>query len=496
MSVLAAEAMTNPAHGERGGADLSARIDALPATRSVWKIVILLSLGLFCEIYDQSMTPFLAPALIEAGIFAAGKGGLFGLNDTATFVASTYFGLWIGTLAFSVLSDRLGRMPVARIAMIWYSFMSIVMGLQTSVLAIDLFRFLAGIGMGVQIVAVDSYVAEIMPKAHRGRAFAVNKAIQYTAVPVGAVLAVTLLPLTPLGLAGWRWMSFLPAAMAVLIIFLQRDVRESPRWLAAHGRSAEAEQIVAEIEAKVEMRLPDQVQYRPSERIESLQGSIAIHGDVKLRRRIIMCSAINFLQALGYYGFSNWVPALLRAHGADLHHSFAYTAAILLVFPIAPGIFFFVADKFERKYLFMAGCLAASLSGVLFAYQTTPAMWIVFGALVTASNNLMAFGIHTYQAEIFPTRLRSRAVGISYSFSRLASICSGFIVAYMLEHSSVPGVFVMLDGALIVAALTVGLFGPKTRGLALEEISAVRSQLERGDRPEPAIVLMSDSPLV
>src|SRR6202022_4918579 len=79
---------------------INVRLDRLPATRYIWTLVVLLSLGAFFEIYDIALTGSLSPGLIRAGVFHAGVKGLFGLTDQATFAAATFFGLFIGTIAF------------------------------------------------------------------------------------------------------------------------------------------------------------------------------------------------------------------------------------------------------------------------------------------------------------------------------------------------------------------------------------------------------------
>jgi putative MFS transporter len=452
-------------------AAIAERVDALPNVKPIWMIVFLLSIGLFCEIYDASMTVYLAPGLVKAGIFKSGSAGLFGLSDAATFIAATFAGLWIGTLGFSYVSDRWGRLPALRYSMVWYSAMTLIMGFQSSALAIDAFRFLTGIGMGVQIVAVDCLIAEITPKAMRGRAFALSKAIQYCAVPIGALSAQFLIPENPFGVAGWRWLSVVPVVIAAIVLIVQRNLLESPRWLAQRGRIAEANAILDGLEAKVLKLVTTDV--LPNQSVAELDTGEMIHELSKreMTRRILMMSIANFMQAIGYYGFHNWVPTLLQGQGADLSHSLGYSAVIALTFPVAPLVFFLFADKFERKVMLIVGCLCTAVFGMLFAQQSSPLMWIALGALVTIASNLMAFSLHTYQAEIFPTRARARAVGFSYSFTRLSTIFSGYIVAYLLEKFGVTAVFIFLDGALICAAVTVAILGPRTRGLALEQIS-------------------------
>jgi len=85
---------------------ISARLDRLPATRYVWKLIFLLSLGAFFEIYDIGLTGAISPGLIRSGIFHAGVKGLFGLTDQATFAAATFLGLFLGTIAFAPVADR------------------------------------------------------------------------------------------------------------------------------------------------------------------------------------------------------------------------------------------------------------------------------------------------------------------------------------------------------------------------------------------------------
>jgi putative MFS transporter len=98
------------------------------------------------------------------------------------------------------------------------------------------------------------------------------------------------------------------------------------------------------------------------------------------------------------------------------------------------------------------------------------AVFTIIGAGVAVGNSLMSLSYHTYQSELFPTPIRARGVGFVYSFSRLSAIFSSYIIAATLDRAGSVGVFVLISAAMVVVALTVGLFGPRTRGLALEQI--------------------------
>ena len=84
---------------------------------------------------------------------------------------------------------------------------------------------------------------------------------------------------------------------------------------------------------------------------------------------------------------------------------------------------------------------------------------------------MLSYSFHAYQSELFPTRVRARAVGFVYSFSRLSTVFSSFMIAFFLSRFGTPGVFGFIGAAMLVVVLAIGLYGPRTRGLALEQIS-------------------------
>src|SRR4030095_3158022 len=91
---------------------LAARPDRLPMSGTLWRRVLLLSLGGFFEFYDLLFTGYIAPGLVASGILTPTTPGLFGTTGIAGFVASFFCGLFIGTMLFSVAADRLGRRTI------------------------------------------------------------------------------------------------------------------------------------------------------------------------------------------------------------------------------------------------------------------------------------------------------------------------------------------------------------------------------------------------
>jgi putative MFS transporter len=173
---------------------VAARLDRLPPSPYTRKLITVLSLGGWFEFYDLFFTAYVALGLFKAGIFKPTTQGLFDLQGFASFVAALFAGLFIGTLVFSRLSDRFGRRSIFTFALLWYSVGAFIMAFQTTSQSIDLWRLIASIGLGVEIVNIDAYVSELVPKSQRGPAFAYNQFIMFTAVPVVALLAWWLVP--------------------------------------------------------------------------------------------------------------------------------------------------------------------------------------------------------------------------------------------------------------------------------------------------------------
>ncbi|HEX9402917.1 MAG TPA: MFS transporter [Steroidobacteraceae bacterium] len=459
--------------------DIGARLDRLPPTRYIWYLVGLVSFGAFFEIYDLALTAPLSLGLLAAGVFHRGAAGFFGYTDQATFAAATFAGLYVGTLGFAAVADRMGRRTIFTFALLWYATATVVMGLQNSAFAIDLCRFVASMGVGLELVAIDCYLAELMPKTVRGRAFAFSASLQFLSVPFVSVLAWALIPGTHLGIAGWRWLAFVPAVGALLVWQVRRALPESPRWLEAHGRAVEADLVTSKIEQYVARDLGSQVPpIHPPAVPPVLEPALGAAKAISLwappyRRRTIVLIGFHVFQTIGYFGFSNWLPTLLVSQGIEIGKSLAYTAVLALVPPIAPLAFSLFADKLERKWMVAAGALLAAVAGLAMSRVTQHSNFAVFtaiGAFVAIGNSLMSLSYHTYQSELFPTPVRARGVGFVYSFSRLSAIFSSYIIAATLDRTGSVGVFVLISSAMVVVALIVGLFGPRTRGLALEQI--------------------------
>jgi len=110
--------------------------------------------------------------------------------------------------------------------------------------------------------------------------------------------------------------------------------------------------------------------------------------------------------------------------------------------------------------------------GVAFSQQSSMPLLILFGVLITLSNNVMSYSFHSYQSELFPTRVRARAVGFTYAFSRISTVFASFIIGFFFANfNGTTGVFGLIAFAMLMVVLSIGIFGPRTSNLELEAIS-------------------------
>ena len=162
--------------GQPSSAAILARLDRLPASRSVGVWVTLLWLGGMFELYDMFMTGFVIPGLVKAGLLTGVAVSIF--SGPAVFVASTFTGLFIGTFVFGFVADRYGRLSIFTYSLLFYCAATLIMAFQYSGLSVCLWRLVASVGIGVELVTIDPYIAELVPKDVRGRACGVISGVQ------------------------------------------------------------------------------------------------------------------------------------------------------------------------------------------------------------------------------------------------------------------------------------------------------------------------------
>jgi putative MFS transporter len=462
----------------RNGTSIGERIERLPVGRFHRRFIALVSLGGWFDLYDLFMVAYVGAALQTSGFLS--------LRQFTLLVAAGFLGMFVGTIFFGMGSDRMGRRSSFVVMLLVYSFFTLAGAFAPSAAWLIGLRFFAGIGIGAEIVVIDTYVTEMVPRDVRGRFVAITQVVGFAAVPCVAILSRLLVP-THFLMAGWRWVMVIGASGAALAWYFRRRLPESPRWLESQGRIAEAERVVAMLEAESgyvatangavgaarnhsSANPPHGGVAAPRKTIRASLAALAELWGPVYRKRTAMLVIFQALQTFGFYGFSNWAPTFLLKRGFTLLHSLKYTLLIALVAPVGPLFAAATSDRVERKWTIAALAILVAAFGLGFALWSAPALIVLSGAAVTLCNNAFSANFHAYQSELFPTRIRATGVGFTYAWSRLSAALSSFIIASVLVRG-VSAVFAMLAAAMVGVALVIALLGPRTNRLSLEELA-------------------------
>jgi len=443
---------------------IAQRIERLPMGSFHRRFIALVSLGGWFDFYDIYMMAYIGATLQNSGFLT--------LQQFSTVIAAGFLGMFTGTIIFGMGSDRMGRRSAFVAMLLIYSAFTLAGAFAPSAGWLIALRFFAGIGIGAELVVIDTYVSEMVPSGARGRYVAISQTTGFTAVPIVAILVRVLAP-THFLIDGWRWVMVIGSMGAALAWYFRRRLPESPRWLESRGRHAEAERIVAALESESLSGDSRDTTKSPISADGAAQerSSFAELWRPPYRRRTIMLVIFHALQTIGYYGFANWAPTFLLRRGVSLVHSLEYTMLIALVAPLGPALAVLTSDRLERKWAIVAMALLIAALGLGFAFWSAPVLIVASGALVTLCSNWFSALLHAYQSELFPTRLRATGVGFTYSWSRLSAVFSSLLIGAVLVRGGVGAVFTLLAAAMCGVALVIGMFGPRTNRITLEQLA-------------------------
>ncbi|MFJ9180499.1 MFS transporter [Streptomyces sp. NPDC102360] len=448
------------------------RLDRLPVGPWHRRLTAIVGIGAFFDLYEVFLGGVLAAALAESWQLSG--------TEKSWLIASGFLGMFVGANVLSVLADRFGRRKMFLVNLGLYSLFSLASAFAQDATQLSVLRFLAGLGLGAELVLVDTYLAEFLPRKVRGRYIAWAYTLGFVGVPVAALLGARLVAKHELfGVDGWRWLLVGGALGAAFIQLLRTRLPESPRWLVSRGRAAEADAVVRGIEsqapAAIEQRGPGQspATATPVQRPETADAQkVPLSQMFKppYARRTVMWWIFQILQTVGYYGFGSLAPVVLQAKGHTVTESLTYAALSYLGYPVGSALSVPLIDRIERRTLIILSALGIAAFGLVFGFAE--ASWLIVGAgfLLTVCSNVFSNAFHVYQTEIFPTGMRSSAIGIAYSLSRLTSVVLPFIAIDVLEDLGANAVFIGSGVLMLVLCLNVRLLGPRTTGRSLESI--------------------------
>jgi MFS family permease len=170
-------------------------------------------------------------------------------------------GACLGALFFGYLADRMGRKKLFLITLTVYLVATVATAFSMNPMYFFVCRFFTGAGIGGEYAAINSAIDELIPARVRGRVDPVINGSFWLGTAGGAILSVVLLNENLFAAdLGWRLAFGLGAVFGIVILLVRRNVPESPRWMFIHGKEDEAEELVQEIESRVEDSTDEQLE--------------------------------------------------------------------------------------------------------------------------------------------------------------------------------------------------------------------------------------------
>ncbi|TIC84051.1 MFS transporter [Nocardioides sp. GY 10127] len=463
--------------------DVPARLDRLPWSRWHWMVVLGLGTVWVLDGLEVTIVGSMSSALQEPGTGLGMSSFQIGLAG-AVYVA----GSCLGALFFGQLTDRLGRKKLFMATLGVYTVATVLTAFAPAPWWYFLARFLTGTGIGGEYAAINSAVDELIPSAYRGRIDVTINGSYWIGAAAGSLLTIPLLDPTLVDPAwGWRIAFGLGAVLAVGILWVRRQVPESPRWLFIHGREDEADAIVADIEGRV--------QEETGEDLPAAEGTLTVRqrrsvgvgliarSVVSLYpRRTVLCLALFVGQAFLYNAFfftySDTLTTFLGVNQTGWY--LAAFAACNFVGALVLGPLF---DSLGRRRMItgtyvLSGLLLVAASfflGSLDAITLT-----VVGGLVFFIASPGASSAYLTVSEVFPLETRALCIAFFYAVGTAVGGISGpLLFGWLIDRASATGdisgisIGYVIGGVLMIGGGIVEAFlGIDAEGRSLESIAA------------------------
>jgi MFS family permease len=376
--------------------------------------------------------------------------GTAGLMTSLTLGASA-----VGGIAFGFVADRLGRARALMASILVYSVFTAACGLAQNVTQLGLFRILLGLGMGGEWACGAALVAETWPSKHRGKAMGVMQSSWAIGYGLAAVLTALILPRF-----GWRAVFFAGIAPALITLWIRRRVPEPEIWVRSRS---------------LERTRPDSSGSR-----EIWRGGC--------RRGLLVATAANAGTMFAWWGLFTWIPAFLslprERGGAGLDILRTSTWIVLMQAGMWLGYvsFGFISDRIGRKkayagYIFIAAALVP-----FYALSHSPLALLLIGPVVAFFGTGYFSGFGAITAEMFPTAYRASAQGLSYNLGRGVSAAAPYLVGAAASRYGL-GLALLLTSGSFLAAGTIALLLPETRGRELDNPVSREGRCDSPDHP-------------
>jgi MFS family permease len=470
-------------NGETIESYLPARLDRMPWSRWHWLIVV--SLGATWILDGLEVT--LAGSL--GGILTRPE--TLGLTPTQVGGSATFYlaGAVIGALLFGYGADRFGRKKLFFVTVAVYLIGTALSAFSWNFASYAFFRAVTGAGIGGEYAAINSAIDELIPARVRGRVDLMINGSYWVGAALGSAATIVLLDPRRLPIwLGWRFAFGIGAILGLIVIFFRRWIPESPRWLMIHGRNAEAERIVAEVEQKIGSSAVIDRRYRdtPPTRIRTRTHTpwreiwdAIVH---EHRQRSFLGFVLMLTQAFFYNAiFFTYALVLMRFYGVQEKNVGGYLLPFALGNVLGPLLLGHLFDTIGRKQMIT---ITYGLAGILLALTG----WLFHAGLLTAQTQTLAWTIIFFVAsaaassayltvsEIFPLEIRALAIAIFYAIGTLAGgVGAPLLFGWIISTGSSNALFVgylIGAGLMIFGALTEARIGVRAERRSLEHVAA------------------------
>jgi MFS family permease len=458
---------------------IPARLDRLPWSAWHWRVVIALGVSWLLDGLEVTVVGSLGPALERPdtlGLTAAEIG----------WAASAYIGGAVaGALFFGRLADSLGRKRMFLVTLVVYLVATVATALSFNIWSFAICRFFTGFGIGGEYAAINSAIDELIPARLRGTVDLAINGTFWVGAAMGAGLSIVLLEPAWLGAHyGWRLAFLLGGVLGFAILLVRRHVPESPRWLIRHGRTEEAERVVAGIERQVAAKhgaLPA-VSERLAMRALPSPGwlEIARLMATRYRRRAVLGLVLMASQALFYNAiFFTYALVLARFYGVPEQDVGYYIFPFALGNFLGPLVLGRLFDSIGRRRMIAVTYAVAGLgliaSGRAFAADVlTPVELSLCWSSIFFVASAAASSAYLTVSEVFPVEMRAISISLFYAAgTALGGFAGPPLYGAIIETGSRDALYgaYALAGVLMCAAAAVAAWlGVDAERRSLEQV--------------------------
>ncbi|AXF01243.1 MFS transporter [Paraburkholderia hospita] len=377
--------------------------------------------------------------------------------------SSALMGIFVGSLLFGWLSDRMGRQRIFLLSFLIITLAAFAQFYVSSPAMLCALRVLIGFGMGGDFAVGHAILAEFSPRKHRGTLLGSFSVIWTIGYVVANVLGLCYADASP---DAWRWLLASAGVPALAVLVMRIGTPESPRWLHGKGRIAEAQAIVLKY-------------FGPNVTIDGghddhahgSQGGFARLFKPDLIRRTIFNCAFFVCLVIPYFAIYTFLPSILKAihldngSGADfLLNGFLVVGALL-------GIWLTIVLS-RRAFLigsFAVTCLSLLALSVL---PESAALWMIVAfAVFTLTMSAFSNLVGVFPPECFPTEVRACGVGLAIACSRLGSAVGTFLLPLGIAQLGFHSTMLALSAVLLVGMIVSIAWAPETKHLTLNQAS-------------------------